>query len=712
MNTNKRKVVIISLAFFLCCIGGCTSVQKDESAITKNVSGNSVSTEDFKQQLDRLESAIDQQKEKVRQLKEEMKTVVDQAEKNKEAIADVNAAVEETKQQIKEVTSTVRKAPEPPLDETVQKDKPKGPLTTLLLTLGCGIGFIIAYNTYGRFLARKIFKLDENALVPSHEFNDGVDYVPSRKGIIFGHHFTSIAGTGPIVGPAIGIIWGWVPAILWVILGSIFMGAVHDFGSVVVSLRNEGKSISEVAARYINARVRFIFFAIVFFSLMLVIAVFGVVIAVVFARFPSSVIPVWLQIPIAMSLGYVVYKKSGSVSLSTAISILCMYATIAIGAFIESNWPGICSITQIGNMPATGVWTIILLIYAWIASTLPVTMLLQPRDYINAWQLFIMMGMLVLGIAASAISGSLEMVAPAVNNSASIPPIWPLMFVTIACGAISGFHSLVASGTTPKQIANEKDSLMVGYGSMLVEGFLAVLVIACVGAGIGMAYKTNAGNLLTGTAAWQQHYSSFSGAAGMGAKLTAVVVGAANMMGTLGLPEVVGITLMGVFIASFAGTTLDTSVRIQRYVISELANDLHIKPLTNKWAATTFAVLTAAALAFATGADGKGAMILWPLFGGANQLLAALALLVVTMYLRKKGGLKFIVTGIPCIIMLTITCSAMIKTETSAIEQKNWLVVAIGCGIFLLAIWMVIETVIIFLKGFTARSDRQLSERA
>ena len=585
-------------------------------------------------------------------------------------------------------------------------------MEALLLTIGCGVGFIIAYNTYGRFLARKIFKLDENALVPSHEFNDGVDYVPSRKGIIFGHHFTSIAGTGPIVGPAIGIIWGWVPAILWVILGSIFIGAVHDFGSVVVSLRNEGKSISEIASRYINARVRFIFFAIVFFSLLLVIAVFGMVIAVVFARFPSSVIPVWFQIPIAMGLGYVVYKKSGSVALSTTISVLCMYATIAIGAFMESRWPGTCSITQIGTMPATGVWTIILLAYAWIASTLPVTTLLQPRDYINAWQLFIMMGLLTLGIMFSAISGSLEMVAPAVNNSANIPPMWPLMFVTIACGAISGFHSLVASGTTPKQIANEKDSLMVGYGSMLVEGFLAVLIIICVGAGIGMAYKTIAGNLLTGTAAWQQHYSSFSGAAGMGAKLTAVVVGAANMMETIGVPKVVGITLMGVFIASFAGTTLDTSVRIQRYVISELASDLRIKPLTNKWAATTFAVITAAALAFATGADGAGAMKLWPLFGGANQLLAALALLVITMYLRKKGGIKFIITGIPCIVMLTISCSAIVKTQMSFIEQKNWLVVALGGGIFLLAIWMVIETVIIFLKGFTVRSARRLSEPA
>ena len=585
-------------------------------------------------------------------------------------------------------------------------------METLLLTLGCGVGFIVAYNTYGKFIASNIFKLDENAAVPSKELADGVDYVPTRKGIIFGHHFTSIAGTGPIVGPAIGIIWGWVPAVLWVMLGSIFMGAVHDFGAMVISLRNEGKSISEIASRYINGRVRFIFFAIVFLSLLIVIAVFGLVIAVVFARFPSSVVPVWLQIPIAIALGHAVYKRGASVALATAISVLVMYFTIFIGAYIEQQSPGAWSMTGLGAIPATGLWTIVLLVYAWVASTLPVTMLLQPRDYINAWQLFIMMGLLVLGIAASSVSGKLEMVAPAINTSGDIPSMWPLMFVTIACGAISGFHSLVASGTSPKQIANEKDSLMVGYGSMLVEGFLAVLVIVCVGAGIGMAYRTSSGSMLTGTAAWQEHYASFSGAAGMGAKLTAVVVGAANMMGALGLPEIVGVTLMGVFIASFAGTTLDTSVRIQRYVISELASDLNIKPLTNKWAATTFAVITAAVLAFITGADGTGAMKLWPLFGGANQLLAALAFLVITMYLKKQGGLKFIVTAIPCVIMLTITCCAMIKNETIFFAEQNWLLVVIGGIVFLLAIWMVIETLIIFAGSFKAMPEEQLSEQA
>ncbi len=570
-------------------------------------------------------------------------------------------------------------------------------MDTLLLMLVCGGGYLIAYHTYGRFLAKKIFKLTADAPVPSVQLNDGIDYVPTKKAIIFGHHYTSIAGTGPIVGPAIGIIWGWLPAILWVTIGCIFMGAVHDFGALVVSMRNQGKSISEVAAKYINPRVRFIFFAVVFLSLLIVIAIFGVVIAAVFTTFPTAVIPVWLQIPIAVALGFAVYKKTASVPLATAIAVLAMYICIGIGSLLPVK------IGTLFGIPNTGLWVIILLIYTWFASTLPVTTLLQPRDYINAWQLFIAMTLLVAGTVAASLSAQgLDLVAPAINRSLppGTPPIWPFMFIIIACGAISGFHSLVASGTSPKQVAKEPDSLFVGYGSMLLEGALAVRVIICVGAGIGMALKLDNGTILTGQAAWHHQYSSWMGAKGLPDKIAPVVTGAANMMKAFGLPEAVGITLMGVFIASFAGTTLDTSVRIQRYVISELANDLRIKWLTNRWTATTVAVLTAAALAFATGAAGKGAMKLWPLFGNANQLLATLALLVITLYLKRKGGLKFLVTAIPCLIMLVITNWAMVRNEMNFIAMDNpvdkWLLVIIGAGIFVLALWMTVEAVIVF----------------
>jgi carbon starvation protein len=574
-------------------------------------------------------------------------------------------------------------------------------MDTLLLMLICGAGYLLAYHTYGKFLATKIFKLDKNRIVPSTKHEDGIDYVPTKKGIIFGHHYTSIAGTGPIVGPAIGIIWGWLPAIIWVFFGAIFMGAVHDFGAIVVSMRNDGKSISETAAKYINPRVRIIFFIVVFLALLIVIAIFGVVIAAVFTRFPSAVIPVWLQIPIAMALGFAVYKKSANITLATLAAVIGMYLCIALGAFVENNWPGILTITSVGSMPATGIWVIILLAYTWVASTMPVTMLLQPRDYINAWQLFVAMALLAGGTVVASLSGNLPMAAPAINHSLppGTPPIWPFMFVIIACGAISGFHSLVASGTTAKQVEKETDSLFVGYGSMLLEGTLAVLVIICVGAGMAMALKLSDGTILTGQAAWNHHYSTWIGAKGLSDKIAPVVIGAANMMGALGLPQSVGITLMGVFIASFAGTTLDTSVRIQRYVVSELAADLKISALTNRWAATSFAVFTAAALAFITGADGKGAMILWPLFGASNQLLATLALLIITLYLRKKGGLKFIVTGIPCLIMITVTTWAMYKNQLNFIAKQNWTLVAIGAGIFILAIWIAIEALLVFCKA-------------
>ena len=573
-------------------------------------------------------------------------------------------------------------------------------MDTLLLMLVCFGGYLLAYHTYGRFLARRIFKLVPDATVPSRALEDGIDYVPTKRGVIFGHHFTSIAGTGPIVGPAIGIIWGWLPAILWIVLGSIFMGAVHDFGALIVSMRNEGKSISEIAAKYINGRVRFIFFALVFLSLLIVIAIFGLVIAVVFALFPESVLPVWLEIPIAMILGVAVYKKKARILPATIIAVVVMYVTVGLGAYIEHAHPGRFLLPDLGVLPATGLWTIILLAYAWVASTLPVTTLLQPRDYINAWQLFVAMALLIVGVCVASFQGLLPMAAPAINTQlpADVPSLWPFMFITIACGAISGFHSLVASGTSAKQVANEEDSLIVGYGSMLTEGALAVLVIICVGAGIAMATGESGPS---GSSAWHQHYASWSGVKGLESKLNAFIGGAANIIDTLGFPRFLGTAVMGVFVASFAGTTLDTSVRLQRYVVAELASDLRLPFLTNRWTATTFAVLTAAVLAFATGANGAGAMTLWPLFGAANQTLAALALLVTTLYLRKQEGLKYLVTGIPCVIMLVITNYAMVLNQIGFMraEDPNRLLITLGAVIFGLALWMTFEAFSVFFRG-------------
>ena len=581
----------------------------------------------------------------------------------------------------------------------------------LLLIVLTFVGYIIAYNTYGRFLAKRIFNLRKDAPVPSHERKDGIDYVPTRKGIIFGHHYTSIAGTGPIVGPAIGIIWGWVPALLWVFLGSIMMGAVHDFGALVISLRNDGKSIADVVGRYINKRVRTLCFLIVAMVLWIVIAVFGLVIAILFHLYPQSVFPIWMEIPIALALGVMIYKRRAPVGWATLVAVVVMYVTVCLGHYLPFTMPGLFEGTK-HAIPATGVWTIVLLVYAYFASTLPVTTLLQPRDYINAWQLFVAMILLVVGAIASASFAGMQLVAPAFNwKPTGAPPIYPFLFITIACGAISGFHSLVASGTSSKQVSNERDALTVGYGSMLTEGALAILVIVAVGAGIGMGYKG-----LTGVAAWNAHYESWGVAGGLPAKVSAVVVGSANMMSTIGIPVALGMIIMGVFIASFAGTTLDTATRLQRYVITEIATDFKIPIIGSRWVATGIAVVTAGLLAFATGADGKGALTLWPMFGAVNQLLAALALMVITLYLRGKGGAKWLVTAIPCVIMLVVAGSGMVVNERGFITAvmdgsragdptaQNLLLAGVNGISLLLALWMVVE-------GFLAFLNPKIEER-
>ena len=561
-------------------------------------------------------------------------------------------------------------------------------MTTVLLMFATFVGYLIAYHTYGKFLSQKIFKLTAAARPPSREHEDGIDFVPTRKGIIFGHHYTSIAGTGPIVGPAIGVIWGWLPALLWVFVGSIVMGAVHDFGALVVSLRTDGRSIAECSARYISPRTKFVLFLVVFFLLLIVIAIFGIVIGSVFARFPESVFPVWMEIPIAVALGWGIYKRKWNVAALTTIAVVLMYVTVVAGHYLPLKIPSTF------GLPPTGMWVIVLLLYAFVASSLSVRTLLQPRDYINAWQLFIAMGLMVLGATAAGLNGKLNIVAPAVNlTPEGAPPIMPFLFITIACGAISGFHCLVASGTTSKQISNETDALFVGYGSMLLEGVLAVLVIVAVAAGIGIAYDTG-DSVLTGVAAWNHHYASWAASKGLGSKITAVVIGSANMIAALGIPRELGIVIMGVFIASFAGTTLDTATRLQRYIIAELFGDMRIRFMTNRFAATAFAVLTAAALAFASGANGKGALILWPLFGAGNQLVAALALLVAANYLAQKGGYGYLVAAIPCAFMLAITIWSVIINEMSFVSQSLWLLAVVNAVFLLLAAWIAVEGII------------------
>ncbi len=556
----------------------------------------------------------------------------------------------------------------------------------LLLMLLPFLGYILMYRFYGKFLSQKIFNISSENIAPSVKLEDGIDYVPTKKEIIFGHHYTSIAGTGPIVGPAIAIIWGWVPAIIWIFVGSVVMGAVHDFGSLVISMRNDGKSISEYTSKYLNNRTKLLFFAIVFLELWIVIAIFGLVIAIIFKIYPSSVFPVWFQIPIAMTLGFLVYKKGKNITKWSIFALIAMYATVILGYYLKVEMPTILGV------PPTGVWTIILLIYAFIASVLPVTILLQPRDYINAYQLIVAMTLLILGVFGAVFLKDMTIVAPAFDYSPKdAPPLLPFLFITIACGAISGFHSLVSSGTSSKQVINERDALFVGYGSMLMEGVLAILVLIAVAGGIGLGLHG-----LEGSAAWQQHYESWNAAKGLGSKIGAFVIGSSNMISTLGIPQFIATTIMGVFVASFASTTLDSATRIQRYIVTELFVGLKINIFKNRFVATAFVVITAAILAFVNGADGKGALNLWPLFGAINQTLAALALIIITLYLKTKGKGKWIYTGVPAIFMTVVTIWATIENQIDFINKNQIFLAVVNAIVVVIVIWIAIEGLIKF----------------
>lgn len=549
------------------------------------------------------------------------------------------------------------------------------------------IGYIIAYHTYGKFIAKRIFNLNPKAITPSVELCDHMDFIPTKKNVLFGHHFTSIAGLGPIVGPAIAIIWGWLPALIWVFFGAIFMGAIHDFGALVISMRGKGRSLGDLTVSIINPRVRILFLLIIFFELWIVIAIFVLIIALLFIMYPQSILPVWLQIPLAVYAGILMYRKDKNVNILGLIAVGIMYLSIILGAFFPISMPALFGISPLS------IWIVVLLIYAYIASILPVQTLLQPRDFINAYQLLITIALLIIGVIISRPA----MIAPAFNPAPiGAPPILPFLFIVIACGAISGFHSLVSSGTSSKQCDKENNSLFIGFGGMLLEGALSVLVIIAISAGLGMGLKTANGQFLQGTAAFSHHYSSWAAANGLQAKLGAFISGASNIIASFGIPAQITTAVMGVFLVSFAATTLDSATRIQRYVITELSSACKIPYLNKKHPATLLAIISAFILAFCNG-DGKGALNLWPLFGTVNQLLAALALLVITIYLKKRKT-AILYTALPMLFMISMTAWAMISNLHGFFIKHNWFLFSIGGSVLLLEIWMIIEGMIVLGK--------------
>jgi carbon starvation protein len=531
------------------------------------------------------------------------------------------------------------------------------------------IVFALGYRFYSRFLATRIFALDPDEAVPSREFEDGVDYVPTKLHVLWGHHFASIAGAAPIVGPAIAVIWGWLPALIWVCVGTVFMGAAHDFSALVISARHRGRSIGDVAGEVVSPRVRTLFLVIISLLVWVVLAVFAFIIATLFVSTPSSIFPINIQIIVAIMLGWGVYKRGIPMFVPSLVCYAVLLTAIFYGDAVVTAFPAIASLSVTN-------WVVLLLTYSLVASVMPVWLLLQPRDYLNSHQLITGLVLLSAGLLVL----QPEIVAPAINPSPEgAPSMIPFLFVTIACGAISGFHGLVSSGTTSKQLARMTDARPIGYGGMLAEGFLGLMAVLAATAG----FETSAD--------WFHHYESWGAANGLAAKLDAFVSGGATFVAALGIPFEAARTFMAVMVIAFAATSLDTGARIQRLVLAELGDAYQIKPLKNRFAAGAVGVGAAMLLAVTQG-DGQGGLALWPLFGTTNQLVAGVTLLVVSIWLKKQGR-PYLYTLIPMVAVASVTAWAMVGNlvDYYANFETLWLLSISGTLILALDAWILLE---------------------
>jgi carbon starvation protein len=562
-----------------------------------------------------------------------------------------------------------------------------------LLAVGI-LAFLSGYLIYSRYISRFIYRLDPDFVTPAHEFEDGVDYLPTNRHVLFGHHFTSVAGAAPIVGPAIAVIWGWLPAFLWVVLGTIFAGAVHDFGTLWISTRHKGNSIGTLAATIVGSRAKVLFLLIIFFLLLLVNAVFAVVIANLFIGNPGSVLPVWGSLAVALAVGLLIYRARVGLLWPSLGALAALYIMIWLGQYVPFSLPDFFGfVPSVAQQVAAGGdavaaaaaaqvdgvragWVILLFVYAFFASVLPVWLLLQPRDYVNSHQLFVALGIIFMGVILT----NPDVVAPAINTNlpADAPSWFPLLFITIACGAISGFHGLVASGTSSKQLDKETDARYIGYGGAIGEGLLALTTILATTAGFA---------IYAGLDGWHDHYGTWASASA--GATTAFVNGVGVLAQGVGLPREFSVIFAAVVVISFAATTMDTGVRLQRYIISELGAEYKIKIAQNRWFATFIAVSTCALLAL--GVDrGAGGMRLWPLFGTTNQLTGALSLLVITLFLHRLRR-PIWVTVIPMAFLLVMTTWAMVMNLMRYWTDSQVALLAVGGVIFVLELWLIFE---------------------
>jgi carbon starvation protein len=524
------------------------------------------------------------------------------------------------------------------------------------------IAFYLGFRFYAKYLADKVYRLDSNAPVPSQTMKDNMDYVPTKKFVLFGHHFATIAGAAPIIGPALAVIWGWVPAYLWVVLGTIAWGGVHDFGALILSVRNRGKSIGEIAKDIIGPKATTAYMIIIFFILVLVLAVFLLVIAGLLIEYPESVFPVFALMVIAVGIGVLIYRTRVGIVPASIVGVLLMMGAIWWGSGHPYPMP---EKTFLGSAKMT--WVTLLALYAFIASVLPVWLLLQPRDYLESFNLYAGLALVYLGIFVT----NPSFVAPPVRlHVPGAPPVWPFLFITIACGALSGFHSIVSSGTSPKQLKNEKDAKFIGYGGMIGEGTLGLAAVIVCTAGFASSEL------------WEKHYATWAGASGLGEKLTAFVDGAAYLISPIGVPQHIGKTIIVLIIISFAMTTLDSACRLGRYIVSEFGDQHNVFVLKNSYLASFIMAAIALVLAMGTYGGKPAGIVLWPLFGATNQLLAALVFATITIYLFKRKSPTW-PTAIPMVLVSITAVAAMFWNIKIFIKDGNWLLILVGITILI-----------------------------
>jgi len=523
-----------------------------------------------------------------------------------------------------------------------------------ILLLISAITLLFAYRIYGKYVYNK-FGLSDSRKAPSHTHRDGIDYEPSKPIVVLGHHFASIAGAGPIVGPIIAVTFGWIPAVIWILVGGIFFGAVHDLGSMAASLRTEGKSIGVIIRNQIGIKGKQLFILFSFSTLILVIGVFSDIIAKTFVANPGVASASILFIFLAVAFGYLnrwVGNKNIAFITITVIGVVLMYYFVYLGTQIpldlDYKW-----------------WVGGLLFYAFIASVTPVSLLLQPRDYLNSYLLY---GMMIAAVAGVIVADpEIKMSTEVQISSESLGYVFPVLFVTIACGAISGFHSLVASGTTSKQLDKESDAKIVGFGGMLIESFLAII---SVGAVIILS-RTDYLERLTK----EGPVALFS-------------TGLGGMISSLGISEPFAVGFVALTVSAFALTTLDTCTRLARFTLQEYFEDMP-QPAAqvmakNRYLSTTIVVILSVLL-LASGEFEK----LWPIFGSANQLLAALALLTIGVWLIKKNISATFVT-IPMFFMFTVTLASLGLFAWKNFQDEGYILASIASILFVLAIALIL----------------------